>query len=1203
MTAKNAILLPLFLLALLWGSMACQSDKTEPLVSLKKIPANVAKQKQLTEGDKREGPHNFYNFHHEIRTNAGETEPRYGTNYKQIALERALNRNQLEFRGTTALPWIERGPGNVGGRARGLWVDPRDENYLSWLVGSAGGGLWKTENGGDDWRLVTEELSNMAVTTIGGNFANPDIIYAGTGEGFTSRMVKGSGIWKSTDGGENWTLLPATVGDTRFSNVMRIVVNPDDPNELLVATRTNLRQELDDDEVIAVSHILKSTDGGENWAIVYQRNGDDPTNSARTVQQIVADPNNFDILYASVRATEIIRSEDRGETWEQVYDADQTGLRRMELAVSPSASEFVYFAAESNQGARLFLSQNSGSTWKEVKGSFGNWMSGQGWYDNTIAVHPYDSSQVFVAGAGPMLKINVTVDSIRTVTNLDSTFEPVTDGYGQYGNDFPNASTKGVHVDHHNIVLLPVNEDNGTFYILNANDGGVAFSQDNGATFIQTGDSFKEEFNFFTGEVSTVYPTQKGFNTSQFYGLDKMNGGDRYVGGTQDNGSWVSGMDPDSLSDWVSAPSGDGFEAAWHYGDPNKILESSQFNNVYRSLNGGATWQRLDLPGSGPFITRLANSKQDPDLVFGVSNLGVLRSEDFGTNWTVIDMPNEWRFSGTGNVIEVSLASPNVIWTAGNVDEDENIVVSSDGGFTFEATAPYPAAKLGRVTGLTTHPTEPATAFALFSMADSPKILKTTDGGTTWNDLSGFVTNQAESTNGYPDVATYSLLVMPFDTNQIWAGTEIGLFESLDAGQTWQYADNGLPPVSIWEMKIVNDEIVIATHGRGIWSLSLPELEGYEPLEVLLGPKIALNREGFDGIVDVVINLRSPYDSTIIRASIPIDNNEVLSQKWKLLENEVAENAEIEFQLPLDSDSIYVGVIEVISYADGVPYKSATSTRFYDVDEDPISNYSNDFDQGQSDFARLGFNTYRAPGFDDAALQSPHPYPGNNQEFIAVFQKPIIIDPNQSILSFDEVVLVEPGDSDDFSSIFFYDFVTVEGTTDGGLSWRTIAGYDSRDSPIWLQAYNANRIGAPDLILTRDINLLEHFQAGKEVYLRFRLVSDPRAEGWGWMIDNLNLQSEVTTSTRPSVSVELEVESFPNPFTASTTLRYTLYEKSQVQVDLFDVSGKRLMRLVEEQQAAGPHAYQVNTSRLPAGTYYCRFRADDQLKTLKWIKQ
>lgn len=1200
MNAKNAILRPLLLLALLWGNTACQSDETQPLVSLKKIPSNVTKQDQIA--DKREGPHNFYDFHHAIRTNTGDTEPRYGTSYKQIALERALNQNRLQLRGGTALPWIERGPGNVGGRTRGLWVDPRDESYLTWLAGSAGGGLWKTENGGNDWRIVTEELSNMAVTTIGGNLANPDIVYAGTGEGFNSRMVKGSGIWKSMDGGENWIVLPATVEDTKFSNIMRIVVNPSNPNELLVATRTNLRQDIDEDEVIALSHILKSTDGGASWDVVYQTNGNDPATSARVVQQIVADPENFDLLYASVRATGIIRSQDRGETWEQVFDADQVGFRRMELAVSPSASDWVYFAAESSQGAKLYLSRTGGSTWNEVRGSFGNWLSGQGWYDNTIAVHPYDSNEVFVAGAGPMLRINVTADSSRTASNLEATFEPVTDGYSQYVNSFPDVNSKGVHVDHHNIVLLPVDESNGAFYILNANDGGVAFSQDNGDTFIQTGDSFKEEFDPFTGDLIKVYPTLKGYNTSQFYGLDKMNGGDRYVGGTQDNGSWVSGLNPDSLSDWESAPSGDGFECAWHYGDPNKILESSQFNNVYRSLNGGESWQRLDLPGNGPFITRLANSKQDPDLVFGVSNLGVLRSEDFGSNWTVIDMPNEWRFSGTGNVIEVSLASPNVIWTAGNVDEDENIVVSSDGGFTFEATAPYPDANLGRVTGLTTHPTDPATAFALFSMADSPKILKTTDGGTTWNDLSGFVTNQPESTNGFPDVAVYSLLVMPFDTNQVWAGTEIGLFESLDGGQSWQYADNGLPPVSIWEMKIVNDEIVIATHGRGIWSLSLPELEGYEPLEVLLGPKIALNRAGFDGIVDAVINLRSPYDSTVITASIPIDNNEVLSQKWKLVENEVAGNAAIEFQLPLDSDSIYVGLIEVTSYVDGVPYRSATSTQFYDVDDDPITNYSNDFDQGQSDFARLGFNAYRAPGFDDAALHSPHPYPGNNQEFIAVFQKPILIDPNQSILSFDEVVLVEPGDSDDFSSIFFYDFVTVEGTTDEGRTWTTIEGYDSRDNPIWLQAYNNNRSGAPDLILERSIDLLEHFEAGEQVYLRFRLVSDPRAEGWGWSIDNLNLQSEVTTSTRPSISLALEVESFPNPFSASTTLRYTLYEKSQVQVDLFDLSGKRLMTLIQEQQPAGPHAYQVNTSRLPAGTYYCRFQADDQVKTLKWIK-
>lgn len=1198
MTAKNAftITFACILIALLFG---CHSKEHLPLVTLQKIP-NPAK--QIDQKDPREGPHNFYALHHEIRTREGDQAPRYGVNYKEKAFQRALASRRIQPRGNTQLPWIERGPGNVGGRTRGLWVDPMDATHKTWIVGSAGGGLWKTADAGEQWQLISESFSNMAVSTIAGSAADPNVIYAGTGEGYNSRMVKGSGIWKSTDGGSSWALLSATTSDTEFANVMRIVVDPADPNTVIVATRTNLRQDVPEESPIAVSHLLKSTDGGISWDIVYETFGTEAGFPAPAIQQVVADPTDFNTLYASVRSTEIIRSTDRGDNWETVFDANSAGLGRMELAVSPSFPDYVYFAAESNIGSSLYLSRDGGDTWKEVRGGFGNWLSGQGWYDNAIAVHPFDSSQIFVGGAGPILNIRVDIDTAALNETYDGSFVPVTDGYGQYRTSFPDASSKGVHVDHHSLILIPTNEATGTFYILNANDGGVAFSENSGASFTQTGDSFREEFRGF-GQSPTVFPTQKGYNTSQFYGVDKMNGANRYVGGTQDNGSWLSPTNPDSLSEWVDAPSGDGFEAAWNYQDPNKILESSQFNNIYRSLDGGQSWDALDLPGSGPFITRIASSKQDPDLVFAISNQGVLRSDDFGGSWSVISMPIEWEFRRSGNPIEISLATPNIIWTANEVSESQKVVVSVDGGFSFTPTSGYEAAKVGAVTGIATHPLHKNTAFALFSMADGPKVLKTTDLGQTWTDISGFNGNIDESTNGFPDVATYSFLVMPFDTNHLWAGTEIGLFESLDGGANWAYADNGLPPVAIWEMLIVNDEVVLATHGRGVWSVSLPELEGYEPIEALLGPKILVGAESFDGQVQGEAELRSAYDSTIIEMTVPVQTGLVLEERLVLGANDNPGQVPFSFDLTIAADTIIEGVIEVTSYLDGQFLKSSTKTLLYNVDEESISNYTNDFDQGQSDFARLGFNTYIESGFDNAALHSPHPYPGQNREFIAIFQKPILIDPNESILTFDEIVLVEPGDTDDFTSIFFYDFVTVEGTSDQGEHWITLEGYDSRYDPLWLQAYEQNRVGAPDLILNRGINLLEHFNAGETVYLRFRLVSDPLVQGWGWMIDNLQLQSEMTTNSRDEVVPVMAVNSFPNPFVNSTTLAYTLLERGPVQISLFNSAGQQVQQLLNETQSPGTHRYEVNTSRLPLGVYYCRFLFGNHQRTLRWVKQ
>ena len=116
--------------------------------------------------------------------------------------------------------------------------------------------------------------------------------------------------------------------------------------------------------------------------------------------------------------------------------------------------------------------------------------------------------------------------------------------------------------------------------------------------------------------------------------VDKKNGDNRFVGGTQDNGSWVSPADPDSTSGWVRAPSGDGFEAVWHYENTDLILETSQRNGIHKSYDEGESWERVRLPESeGPFITRLVSSHMNPDLVLMVSDTGVLRSTDFAETW------------------------------------------------------------------------------------------------------------------------------------------------------------------------------------------------------------------------------------------------------------------------------------------------------------------------------------------------------------------------------------------------------------------------------------------------------------------------------------------------------------------------------------------------------------------------------------------
>ena len=1310
----------------------------------------------------------FAAMHHEIRTQDGAESPGYLIDYQYQALRKAIVANKNRIRLREPLPWVERGPGNVAGRARGILVDPTDSTHQTWFVGSVSGGVWKTTNAGVQWRHLTNGLPGLATSYLAMSSNNPDVIYLGTGEGYTSLDVVGNGVWKSTDRGESWEQLPSTAGDdSRFGHIMRIVVNPKDENEVLICTRRNFRLENEAGE--PVGYIFKSMDGGITWNEVFQG----PT----AIQQLLVNPENFNTIYASANSLAILKSVDGGQNWDTVFDAEGRSIERMELAIAPSDTSRVYISAESRVAdLELFMTINGGSDWEQVFGegesnNFGPVFSGQGWYDNTIAVNPYNADEVFVGGAGPIVRINVQFSEVLGValkevileadylafanlgtlgegvikgpeaatffgleTNLnddefsdievlfgpgikqrvhrfnftanESTyqefiempieawdvernrqlsisfidlnndgqltiepdqgvigvvepiiihsidynalfpnvaitanpfhkattfmilasnndtpvdlnavdngkifidFEPnqgvgsqlgvLTDGYEQYRSRFPEVGTKGVHVDHHNLLFIPIDSATQQFYILNANDGGVAFSTNSGESFVQTGG---EE------EIGTVL---KGMNTAQFYGVDKANGIDRYVGGTQDNGSWVSSVDPDQESNWSSAPGGDGFEAAWNYGDPNLVLESSQFNGIFKSTNGGRTWRFLDIPGDGPFLTRIANSKQDPNLVFAVSDLGVLRSADFGDSWEVIEMADSWSFSPTlGPPIEISLNTPSIIWTGRGMTEERSLQVSTDGGFSFNPTNNYTQAKLGSITGIATDPTNPGIAYALFSQANGPKVLKTEDLGTTWMDISGFETNREESTNGFPDVATYSLLVMPFDPNRLWAGTEIGLFESLDGGISWQFADNGLPAVGIWEMKIVNDEVVLATHGRGVWSVSLPELMGYEPPEAITPPVVSLDGDAMNGQFSGLVSMNSQFDSLYLSVRVPVGPSDTMLYSQPLANSSDSIIREQAFAMTIDNlpdGQVFTATVSVEGFLGGLRYLGFTNGYTYQVESAPVGALAEDFESDLVPFAHLEFDVGSPPGFVDNGLQSPHPYRNLTTQF-SVLQRPLLLNEGGN-LSFDEVVIVEPGEdlaaveaATEIDILDFYDYVTIEGTSDFGQTWEPILYYDSRNDPDWLNAYDFGEIGTPDLLKRREIDLLTAFEPTDTIYLRFRLTSDPFVTGWGWYIDNLQF-NEAVTSTEGIEPMALDWSIFPNPASNILTIQYDAQLNRTIQIHLFNADGQLIRQQQWKPLEGDAKSVEWNIRNLTPGTYWLSLKDPTGMQSTKRV--
>ncbi len=1179
-----------FCCSLLW----CCSPAEQNIDKTQHIPV-TKRGSDMENWREMSGPEKFMAYHEAIRTKADALGPEYPVGYQHTAFRSAKSEIERRKQRAVQLPWIERGPANVGGRTRGLWVDPSDPSYQTVFAGSAGGGVWKTSDGGNTWKNLTQELPNLATATIAGSRANPDVLYIGTGEGFgTSRNILGSGLWKSVDKGVTWSQLASTVNTDSIAAIYRIIVNPDNERELLFSVLSNPRLPEGD----LHSDIFYSDDGGETFTSTF------PNSDA--VQQLVASPDDFSTIYGTAFNKGILKSTDTGQSWRYVHLTSK--YNRMEMAVSPSNPDYLYFSGQGSSTGSfgLVCSPDGGETWMDVlpkddDNNFGNVYNGQGWFNNTIAVHPFDSNIVYVGGAGPILQITIEgVDS--TGENFVASMEPVTDGYAKYRINYPEARTKGVHVDHHNIILLPDPQDDENFFFFNANDGGIAISRDGGNTFIQTGNGSSRECLDGSCDSIITYQSSTGYNTAQFYGVDKANGQSRYVAGTQDNGSWVSGSNPDEGSTWNAAPSGDGFEAAWHYWNSDWIIETSQFNNVFRSDNGGITWRDISPPGQGPFLSRIASSKQDPDLIFAVTRTGVARSTNFGDDWEVITMPAGWTFEGSGIPIRISLANPNIVWTgSGLAKSGSGMTVSTDAGETFkEVTGNFTEWAPGLITNLTTHPLEDSTVYFLFSQAKGPKIIRSRDLGQTFEDLTQFSLRSKSSQNGYPDVATYSFLVMPFDTSVLWAGTEIGLFESGDGGQSWHYADNGLPPTSIWDMRIVNDEVVLATHGRGIWTVSLPELKGYEPKVLPFAqPRIEADDYAFGGQVFGKYTLRSASDSSIVKLSYEIEG-EIFNHKIAITSNIEPLSEEFEMLLaPLPEEEIIEVDIAVITYQNGDSLIDESTLFTFSVDENPTSDYFNDFDGSNRDFARLDWEIVTAGGFDNAALQTIHPYQGLSG-YTAIFQKPINILPGGTTVSFDEIVLVEPGETFSFPSIKYFDFCIIEATRDRGFTWDTITAYDSRANSTWLNAYEEDEnFASENLEINRVFDLNDFYSAGDEVFLRFRLISDPFVEGWGWSIDDFTI-GDGTVNTHLINDPGFIVKILGNP--VQDILRLSIQDENPDQILFHVISRTGQMAAPNNPASSVNEIHELNISHLTSGVYYAVLEKRGKILTLPFIK-
>jgi hypothetical protein len=1058
----------------------------------RRLLAQVVKirNRYLDQSQPTENPEALIEAFANIKTNhLGQT---YQVGYRERALAKARNSGLK----VGELPWVERGPGNVSGRVRTLVIDVSDASGRTWFAASIGGGIWMTTNAGNSWEIKTPDFITLSTTTLAQSLSDPDVLYAGTGMGY-GRVVdlQGSGIWKSVDHGETWSQLASTANGELMEATNRVIVDPNDPDVVLVCANDGFSH-LNPRGGVRQSAIFKSTDGGQSWRSVFDSDAFFGNATDNRVQQLLADPTDFNRLYATVNEVGVILSDDAGETWQVsannfalpqdvgVASSNGFGLAgisvRTEMAIAPSDPNRLYAAVERPRGiADLFMSSDRGQSWQLLNDTSGdpNWFNafGQsgasgytaGWFDNTIAVDPTDRNVVFVGGVN-IYRVDVNPG------NFYSTTTPIA-WWTSNSQGIPRA-----HADHHHLNVVPAL---GTPYaIVDGNDGGVALSTDGGASWRQLG----------------------GMVTTQFYGVDKMPGANVYVSGSQDNGSWRSGNNPGRTSNWTFVKGGDGFEVAWNAGNANQVIATSQGGNYGRSTDGGFSFQTIPEANAGisPFISKIANSKADPELVFTVGFNGIKRSDDFGLTWTLTPITGNWLGYRPFDNVEISIADPQVVWISSRMDVDPpsglrgGIHVSTDGGLSFSEVSQNLPSQLTEASGIGTHPLDAGTAYMLFATPGNPKVMRTTDFGQTWTDLSGFDAGKTVSfsANGFPDLAVYSLLVMPHDTEILWAGTDIGLVVSEDGGQSWQVAETGLPHVAVFELSIVDGQILAATQGRGIWTVDLPELADYQPPDVTLSPRLKTLALQPDGKVLVEAELRSGHDQTDVR--LGADSLTVLGP------NDSPRTVTFEFL----ADQPETLSMQIIADNQGREYRSAVkSLSVYPVGRLDQLSANLDTNSDADRFISDGFSLITPNGFSNQAWHTAHPYSANSDHTLQ-FSDAIVMPCSNATLAFDEVAIMEPGGGNgQFGNPLFFDFVGVEASRDG-IAWFPVAdGYDARDNSVWLSTFNTGGSGDESQYRRRNIDLSNVLDPGERVFLRFRMFADSGLEGWGWVIDNIEL--------------------------------------------------------------------------------------------------
>ena len=689
------------------------------------------------------------------------------------------------------------GPAGMSGRITTIDVVLNNPNII--YLGSASGGVWKTDNNGNSWTPVFDEQPTQNIGSVAIQQSNPNIVWVGTGEGNPRNSLNiGEGIFKSLDAGKTWKRM----GLEKTRNIHRIIVDPVNPNTVYAAAIGNPYA------IHPERGVFKTTDGGETWSkILY-------TNDTSGCADLVMDPSNSNRLIANMwqhRRTPwdfksggpgsgLYLTIDGGKNWKKLGKDDglpDGNLGRIGLAFATNDSRRVYAMVEATKNG-LYKSDDGGAKWELVT-TDPRWVTNRPFYFQDIRVDPKNENRVY---------------------NIHDRVEVSEDGGKTFNELLPYS---GIHPDHHAWWIHPDDPN----FMIEGNDGGIGITHDRGKNW--TFDDKLPVGQFYHINVDNETP----------YNI---------MGGMQDNGSWhgpsytwTNGGIRNYY--WNNVGGGDGFDVMPDAEDASWVYSESQGGNIgKRNWKTGESWfvkpSSLDpkLMLRFNWNSAMAQDPFDKKTIYFGSQF-VHKSTDKGVSWQTIssdlttnDTTQIAAFQNTGGLtlditgaethctiltIAPSPKEPGTIWVG---TDDGNVQLTRDGGKTWTNFR-------GKIPGLPNGcwvPQIRASAYnggEAFVVANDYRrgdsktyIFRTTDYGKTW-------TRMVDENK----VKDYALCMIqdPVEPNLIFVGTENGLWVSLDNGATYEQWKNGYPSVSTYDFAIQEREadLVIATFGRALWVL------------------------------------------------------------------------------------------------------------------------------------------------------------------------------------------------------------------------------------------------------------------------------------------------------------------------------------------------------------------------------------------------